>query len=146
MATYFSLFHGDVAQGMGLGEESLAIAAEIGEAVGADTPLPALGAVAASAETLTDRRNAWKKRTRCFGGSATRSRTLRPERPKCSPICPGLPYARVISHGRVASRKRSLGQQRELGYTMGVSDTLFHLALISYQDVPVVVSSVRVFR
>ena len=46
VAASFSRFQGDLAQAMAWAEESLAIADEIGDAVGVDTPLAELGAVA----------------------------------------------------------------------------------------------------
>ncbi len=134
MAAYFSLFHGDMAQGMDWAEECLAIAGEIGEAVGADTPLPVLGAVAGFSGDLV-------RSAKCMEEAHAAFRALGETVPnaasRATQMLTNLAWIAIRQGDLVRARslaENALGQQRELGYNMGVSDTLFHLALISYQE------------
>ena len=131
-AAYFALFHGDGAQAMAWAEESLAIAGEIGDAVGADTPLPVLGAVAGLSGD-------YDRATQCTEAALAVFRALGETVPHAASRATQM----LTNLANVAFRQgdfdrarrladESLDQQRELGYAMGMSDTLFLLALIAY--------------
>ena len=119
---------------MAWAEESLAIAGEIGDAVGADTPLPALGAVAGSSGD-------YDRATQCMEEALAVFRALGETVPnaasRATQMLTNLAWIAIRQGDFVRARRlaeESLGQQRELGYAIGVSDTLFHLALIAYEQ------------
>jgi non-specific serine/threonine protein kinase len=134
MAAHFSLFHGGMAQAMIWAEESHSIAGEIGDAVGADTPLIALGAVAGWSGD-------YDRSTQCEEEALAVFRGLGDSVPnaasRATAVLNNLTWIAIRRGDFVCARRlaeESLEQQRELGYTIGVSDTLFHLALIAYEQ------------
>jgi predicted ATPase/DNA-binding CsgD family transcriptional regulator len=134
MAAYFSLFCGDRTQAMARAEESLAIAGQVGDEVGADTPLPALGAVAGWSGD-------YERSTQCMTEALAVFRALGETdlhaASRATQMLTNLAWIAIRQGDFVRARRlaeESLGQQRELGYTMGASDTLFHLALIAYEE------------
>ncbi len=134
MGAYFSLFHGDRVQAMSWAEESLAIAGEIGDAVGSDTPLPALGAAAGWSGD-------YDRATQCLVDALAVFQSLGETVPnaasRATQMLTNLAWIAIrrgdFEHARRLAEE-SLSQQRDLGYTIGVSDTLFHLALIAYEQ------------
>jgi DNA-binding CsgD family transcriptional regulator len=134
MAADSARFHGDLAQAMALAEESLAIAGEIGEAVGVDTPLPHLGGVAGFSGD-------YDRSTQCMEAALAVFRTLGDGVPRAAGMATAMLNNLAwlaIRQGDLARARRlaeeSLEKHRELGYGIGESDTLFHLALITYAE------------
>jgi predicted ATPase/DNA-binding CsgD family transcriptional regulator len=126
-------FQGDLAQAMSWAEESVAIADEIGDAVGIDTPLAELGAVAGFAGDLDRSRQymeAALAKYRALG------ETVPHAAPRAAQMLTNLAWI-DIRQGNLAGARRlaneSLGLQRSFGNTIGMSDSLFHLALVAYE-------------
>ncbi len=131
-AAFFSLRHGDLAQAMARAEESLAIAVEIGDTVGADTPLPALGAVAGFSG---DYDRATQHTADALAVYSSLGETILNAASGATQMLTNLANVAFRQGDFVRARRlaeESLVQQRELGYGMGMSDTLFVLALINY--------------
>jgi non-specific serine/threonine protein kinase len=132
-AASFARFQGDLVQARMRIEESFAIAIEIGATVGFDSPLSELGAVAGFEGDLD--------RSREFMEAAHANyQSLAETFPHAAPIAAQM-LANLawldIHQGDLAGARQlagdSLRLQRAFGYAIGVSDSLFHLALIAYE-------------
>jgi non-specific serine/threonine protein kinase len=132
-AATLARFQGDLAQAMSWAEESAAIANEIGDAVGIDTPLAELGAGAGFAGDF-DRSRQYLE------AALAHYRALSETVPRAAPLAAqmlsNLAWLDIRKGDLEGARQladESLGLQRAFGYAIGISDSLFHLALIAYE-------------
>jgi non-specific serine/threonine protein kinase len=132
-AASFSRFQGDLAQARIWAEESVAMADEIGDAADMYTPLSELGAVVGFAGDL-DRSRQYME------AALAKYRALSATVPNAAPLAAqmltNIAWIDIRQGDLEGARHRaneSLGLQRAFGFAIGVSDCLFHLALIAYE-------------